>query len=277
MNRRTFFQRATVAAGAALAPSILTRQASAAGPALKLGLASYSLRKLKVDEVIAACQEIGVRHITLKDMHLPRTASPEELEATRARFAAAGVEIMGGGVINMKNDEAQVRKDFEYARAAKLPLIVASPTPDALDLVERMIKEFGISVAIHNHGPEDATGFASPRDIIAQIKKRDRRLGVCMDIGHTVRAGADPIACVAACGPRLLDLHIKDLKDKTDKKSQTEVGKGAIDVAGLLKVLARRRFAGHVALEYEINESAPLPGIRESLAYLRGVVAGLGA
>lgn len=245
-----------------------------AAPALKLGLASYSLRKLSIDELIAACQSLGLTHLTLKEMHLPR--EPEALAAAVAKYAAAGITVNGVGVINMKNEAEKVRQDFLYARAAGAPLIIAAPEPEALDLVESLVKEFGLPVAIHNHGPEDKH-YPGPSDVMKHIAKRDKRIGVCMDVGHTVRAGEDPVALVSKLGPRLMDLHIKDLKNKTDKASQVEAGQGAIDLAGLMKALHRRRYAGQVGLEYEIHPENPLPGIRASLAYLRGVKAGLEA
>ncbi len=273
-TRRTFFQSTAAAAAA----STVTRAGAEAGPRplpMKIGLASYSMRSHSLDKVIELCKAADVKYLTLKDMHLPRTDTPEALAAAKAKIAAAGIIVTGGGVINMKNDPDQVRKDFEYARASKLPMIVGSPDPDALDLVEKMVKEFGIPVAIHNHGPEDKK-FPSPRDIMAAIKKRDKRLGVCMDIGHTVRAGVDPIACVKECGARLMDLHVKDLRDTKDKNSQVEVGRGSIDIVGLFKALHKQRFAGHANLEYEINADNPAAGIRESLAYMRGVAAAIG-
>lgn len=271
MNRRTFFQ---TTAAAVAATGLGRAQAAPKASPLKLGLASYSMRKQPLDRVIEVCKSMGARYITLKDMHLPRTATAEELEAVRGKLEAAGITVTGGGVINMKNDPEQIRREFEYAKAAKLPLIVAAPVPDALDTVEKMIKEFGIPVAIHNHGPEDKH-YPSPREVMALVKKRDRRLGVCMDIGHTVRAGVDPTACVHECGPRLLDLHIKDLRDKTAKESQVAVGLGSIDIVGLFRALQKRRFAGHVALEYELEPDDPVAGIRESFAYMRGVAAAL--
>jgi sugar phosphate isomerase/epimerase len=214
---------------------------------------------------------MDVRYITLKDVHLPMTATSDEIKAARAKLAAAGISLMGGGVIYLKNDEAAVRKAFEYAKAAGFPLIVGAPDPDAIPLVERFVREYGIPLAIHNHGPEDKS-YPAPQDALKLIKDRDRRLGLCMDVGHTVRAGGDPVRSVADCADRLMDLHVKDLRSATDKDSQVEVGKGIVDYPGLIRALHQRNFAGHVALEYEINEDHPEVGIRESLAYLRGVV-----
>jgi sugar phosphate isomerase/epimerase len=268
-SRRAFLG-ATAAAAAA---SMLPRRAGASPRprGLKVGLASYSLRKFSLDQAIAMCQAMDVHYITLKDVHLPMTATAEEIKTAVGKVRAAGIELMGGGVIYMKNDEAAVRRAFEYAKTAGFPLIVGAPDPDAVPLVERFVREYGIPLAIHNHGPEDKS-YPAPQDALKLIKDRDRRLGLCMDVGHTVRAGADPVKTVAECGDRLMDLHVKDLRSATDSESGVEVGKGLVDYPGLIRALHQRRFSGHVALEYEINEDHPEAGIRESLAYLRGVV-----
>jgi sugar phosphate isomerase/epimerase len=267
-------RRAFLGTGAGMAAASLLPREGPASPRprrLKVGLASYSLRKFSLDQAIDMCRAMDVRYITLKDVHLPMTATPDEIKAARAKLDAAGIALMGGGVIYMKNDGGQVRKAFEYAKTAGFPLIVGAPDPDAIPLVERFVIEYGIPLAIHNHGPEDKS-YPAPRDALKLIKDRDRRLGLCMDVGHTVRAGADPVRTVTEVGDRLMDLHVKDLRSATDTDSQVEVGKGIVDYPGLIRALHQRSFAGHVALEYEINEDHPEAGIRESLAYLRGVV-----
>lgn len=243
---------------------------------LKIGLASYSMRTRTVDELVALCKEIDVHYVTLKEMHLPRTGTPQQLGEILAKMQAAAITVTGGGVINWtKGDEPSIRKDFEYARTGRLPMIVGSPAPEAIDIVEKLAKEFKMPVAIHNHGPEDKH-YQSPREVLAAIKSRDKLLGACMDIGHTQRAGVNPVDMVAFLGDRLMDLHIKDLIKEADGKwKQVEVGRGEIDIVGLLRALGKRKFKGHVALEYEINGAAPEPGIKESIAYLRGVAGGL--
>jgi len=267
-SRRAFLG---TAAGTAAA-SLVAREAPASPRPrrLKVGLASYALRKFSLDQAIEMCRAMDVRYITLKDVHLPMTATSAEIKAAVAKLDAAGITLMGGGVIYLKNDEAAVRKAFEYAKTAGFPLIVGAPDPDAIPLVERFVREYGMPLAIHNHGPEDKS-YPAPQDALKLIKDRDRRLGLCMDVGHTVRAGADPVRTVAEVGDRLLDLHVKDLRS-ADNDTQVEVGKGVVDYPGLIRALHQRNFAGHVALEYEINEDHPEVGIRESLAYLRGVV-----
>jgi sugar phosphate isomerase/epimerase len=210
--------------------------------------------------------------MTFKDVHVPRTDPPEATRAIRAKIEAAGITIMGGGTITIPNNPAQIEKEFEYAKNAGFPLIYVDPEPAALDAIERMAKRYDIRVAIHNHGPEDKR-WPRPQDAYAAIKSRDQRLGLCIDVGHTTRTGTDAVQACRECGDRLYDMHVKDLASKTEKESQVEVGRGVIDFPGLFRTLIAIGYQGQVGLEYEINAKDPLPGMIESMAYMRGVLA----
>ena len=280
LSRRSLLHLAGAAVTVPLLPAARAGAAvqTAAAPRplpLKIGVASYSLRKFPRDKAIAALKELRVKYVTIKDVHLARTDTPEQIRAARKEFEDAGITIMGGGTLTWQTaDEAAMRKDFEYAKAAGMPLVVCSPAPDTLDLLEKMVKEFDIKAAIHNHGTEDKW-WPAPSDVLKKIDKRDPRVGVCMDIGHATRAGADVVKTVALAGPRLLDLHVKDLADGTNRDSQVEVGRGILPIAGVFKELVRTKFQGHVSLEYEIKADDPVPGMLESLSYMRGVAAAL--
>jgi sugar phosphate isomerase/epimerase len=143
-----------------------------------------------------------------------------------------------------------------------------------LSRVEKFAKRYDIKVAIHNHGPEDPD-FPSPYDALKAVKNMDSRMGLCIDVGHTVRTGTDVVKAAADAGPRLLDMHIKDLRDLKDKESQCIVGEGKIPIVALFRQLEKMRYAGYVNLEYEIDENDPMPGMKQSFAYMRGVLAGL--
>jgi sugar phosphate isomerase/epimerase len=273
-SRRTFLTGGLAAATLAAIPArcFATPSGSRAKAyKLKLGLASYSTRKLSLDETLALCHDVDIAYINIKEFHMPMSDAPEAIRATRARIEAARLTIMGGGTITLKNDADQIRKAFEYARLGGFPLIVAAPEPAAFDTIEKAIRAFDIKLAVHNHGPEDRF-FKAPQDAYKLLKGRDPRFGLCMDVGHATRAGVDPVASVAECGDRLLDMHVKDLRDKRERDSQCEVGKGVIDFPGLFRALLKLGYAGHVGLEYEINADDPRVGIRESFAYMRGVL-----
>lgn len=275
VSRRAFF--GTIAAAAAmptLAGAARAAAPAASGKALILGVASYSMRKFTLDQTLEMARALGVTHMTFKDVHIPRTDPPEATRALRAKIEAAGITIMGGGTITMQNDPEQIRRDFAYAKNAGMPLIYASPDPAALDVIESMVKEHDIRLVIHNHGPEDKW-WPAPKDAYDAVKSRDKRLGLCIDIGHTIRTGTDPLQACVDCQDRLFDMHVKDLKSKTDRDSQVEVGRGVLDFPGLFRTLLKIGYQGQVGLEYEIKADNPLPGMQESLAYMRGVLAAL--
>ena len=278
LSRRAFVGTAAAAAAwtALGRDSHAERDASAAssGRSLKLGVASYSMRKFPLDKTLEMAKTLGVKTMTFKDVHFPRTDSPEATRALRGKVEAAGITIMGGGTITLDNDRAAIRNAFEYAKNAGFPLIFVSPDPAALSIIEEMAKTYDIKVAIHNHGPEDKP-WPRPQDAYAAVKSRDKRLGLCIDIGHTLRTGVDPVQACRDCRDRLYDMHVKDLADKSAKESQVEVGRGVIDFPGLFRTLIEIGYQGQVGLEYEIKENDPLPGMIESMAYMRGVLAAI--
>ncbi|HEV3139438.1 MAG TPA: sugar phosphate isomerase/epimerase [Vicinamibacterales bacterium] len=275
-SRREFFT--TTAAAAAWTtlrplPGVdATALAATPSPALTLGVASYSMREFPLDQALEMAKTLRVTHMTFKDVHVPRTDPPEATRALRAKIEAAGITIMGGGTITIPNDPAKIEKEFVYAKNAGFPLIYVDPEPAALDTIERLAKSYDIKVAIHNHGPEDKR-WPRPQDAYAAIASRDKRLGLCIDVGHTTRTGTDPVQACRECRDRLYDMHVKDLASKTEKESQVEVGRGVIDFPGLFRTLIAIGYKGQVGLEYEINARNPLPGMIESMAYMRGVLA----
>jgi sugar phosphate isomerase/epimerase len=285
--RRTFLKLAALGgAGVALTEcgtgnAMLASSSAASVPGsanengLKLGVASYSLRNFPRQRAIEMTNTLGVRYINFKSVHLPYDATAEQLAAARREVEAAGLEIVGGGLITFETDTDEgVRKYFDYARAAGMPLIVGSCQPALLPRIEKFVEEYDIKLAIHNHGPGDV--FPSPYDALKAVQGMDRRMGLCIDLGHSVRAGTDVVRAVADAGPRVLDMHAKDLRDLSAAESQCIVGEGKIPIAAIFRQLEAIRYAGYVNLEYEIDADDPMPGMRQSFAYMRGVLAGLG-
>lgn len=238
---------------------------------IRLGVASYSLRKFKRPEAIGIVKACGASYINLKSMHLPYESTPEQLAAGRKEFEDAGLKIVGSGN-NSMTKEAEVAKIFDYAVAAKFPLLVIAPHPDVLGKIEEAVKKTGIPVAIHNHGPEDKL-FPAPSDALKLIKDMDPRVGICVDIGHTTRTGKDVVQEIADAGARVLDLHLKDLKDLKNAKTQVPVGDGAMPIAEIFKQLVKQNFGGYANLEYEIDADNPLPGMKKSFDFMRKVAA----
>jgi len=287
--RRSFLTTAAATvAGAALGvtatPSLgraadSTRDDRAPAPApvheLKLGIASYSLREFPLDKALEMAKTLRTPYINFKSVHIPYEKTPEELAAIRKQIEDEGFKIVGGGTITFDQDtDAGVEKYFAYAKAAGMPTIVCTMPVATLPRVEKFAKQYDINVAIHNHGTEDKI-FPSPYDVLKHVKSMDPRMGLCIDIGHTVRTGTDPVKAVLDAGPRVHDMHAKDLADLSKRDSQVAVGEGKLPIAGIFRALQTIKYPGYVNLEYEINAKDPLPGMQISFAHMRGVLAGL--
>jgi len=244
-------------------------------PDIKLGVASYSLREFQRGLAIRIIQQLNVSNVSIKEYHLPYRSTPEELRQGAAEFEKAGIKIVGGGVIYMtKDDDSDIRRYFDYAKHCGMPLIAIGPTAKTLPRIERFVKEYNIQVAIHNHGPEDEH-FPSPEVALKAIKDMDPRVGLCIDVGHTVRTGTNAVDSIRAAGSRLLDMHIKDLRNPKDMNSQVPVGEGTLPIVDIFKQLKTMNYQGCVNLEYEIDADNPLLGMAKSFSYMRGVLAGL--
>jgi len=262
------------AAGAPVAGT--STRGGLSSPGIKLGVASYSLRELSREDAIAAIQALRAPYVSIKSMHLPYESTPQEITAGRQEFEAAGLTIVGGGVITLQqDDDDDIRSYFDYARASGMPLMVIAPSAATLPRIERFVIEYDIKVAIHNHGPGDAH-FPGPRDALPIIRDMDPRVGVCVDLGHTTRTGIDIVEALEEAGDRVLDVHVKDLKDLLVAESQCVVGEGAMPFPEVFRQLLAMDYSGYVNLEYEIDAQNPLPGMLRSFAYMRGVLAGAG-
>lgn len=276
-TRRSFLRSsAVVVAAAPLGLSPTPAVAPERKGRIRLGVASYSLRGLDRDAAIEVLTRLHTPFVSIKSFHLPYESGPEELRAGTEAFHAAGLTIVGGGLVPLtEDDDVSMERYFEYARGAGFPLMVIGTTPEAIPRVERFVKAYDVAVAIHNHGPEDQY-FPAPSDALPLIRDMDPRVGLCIDVGHAARTGRDVVQEIVDAGSRVLDVHLKDLADLSDKDSQCIVGEGAMPIPEIFGQLDRMGFAGCANLEYEIDESDPAPGMLRSFAYMRGVLAGLG-
>src|SRR5512140_3766878 len=238
-----------------------------------LGIASYSFRAFTLDQVIEMTKRLGIKRLTLKDMHLPLTSSTDEVKRALDNIRSSGLELASCGVVYM-NSEEDVHRAFAYARAAEVKMMVGVPHKSPLRVAESEVKATDIALAIHNHGPTDER-YPSPESAYRLIEKMDKRMGLCIDVGHTERLGLDPAAEAERFFDRLLDVHIKDVSGSDAKGTTVEIGRGVVNIPKLLTTLRRLGYAHTLHLEFEKDETDPLPGVAESVGYLRGVLSSL--
>ncbi len=280
VSRRDFVRSATLVTAAFAASSgalALAQNLPGAASPIRLGLASYTFRNFSRTQLISFMKQLNVLALNAKDVkdHLP--IEPDQESAALADYAAAGIKLHAAGAIYFSKDEdVDIQAKFEYCKRAGIGLIVAGdPAPQTLPRIEKFAKEYDIRIAIHNHGPEDKL-WPSPLDILKAVKAMDPRVGCCIDVGHTVRAGTDVVEAIHEVGPRLFNVHMKDLTNFESKESQVAVGDGIMPVRKMFEALAATKYRGFVDLEYEIRPDDPMPGVISSFAYMRGVLAGMG-
>ena len=237
-----------------------------------LGIASYSTRKFSLEETLKMTKRLDIPKISFKDFHLPMDASDALIASTIAQAESMGIAPYSGGVIYMR-DKAQVDNAFEYARKAKMSMIIGVPEHELLPYVEQKVKQYNIKLAIHNHGPGDKK-YPTAESAYLLVKNMDPRMGLCIDIGHTQRLNRRPEKDVLDFFDRVYDIHVKDVTASNEKGVCTVIGRGVIDFPAFMKVVIKKKYAGTLSLEYEAEADDPLPGMAESFGYIRGFLAG---
>ncbi len=281
-SRRDLLKMSAMAAAAfpfAELPGFASIQNAAADPfhGLKIGVATYTFRELPIEEAIKGVKRVGLKYVSIKNVknHIDLSHTTEERKARAQMFRDAGLVPLSVGNVSMRTGEADIRRAFEYARDIGVPTIVCAPSQDAIPILDKMVKEFDIRLAIHNHGPEDKGFFPSPYDVWKAVEKYDKRIGLCIDVGHTARAGVDPAESIVKCKDRLYDLHMKDISAMGNRNTPIEGGRGILDTKSILAALLKINYQGLVGFEYEKDGKDPIPGLAESVGYIKGVLTGL--
>ena len=238
----------------------------------KIGVAGYTYRSYDIDQTLEFLKSMEVKYFSVKDWWLPLDSTKEQMDAFKAKCREAGVEPYILGPIYMRS-EADVDRAFAYAERYGSDVFIGVPTYELTDYMIKKVKETGIKVAIHTHGP-DGQPFPNIQKVVEIYKDPSLGIGCCMDLGHSVRMGEDIVKDIKKYKAWIYDIHIKD-ESAASKAGQTwEMGRGVMDFRPIVKVLRQIKYKGVVSLEFEKNGNNPHPGVAESIGYLRGVSDG---
>lgn len=267
-SRRELLTLAALSGGAALLgrPAGAQQQRRPYGP-FRMGIQSYSLRGFKADEAMAHTKALGIRYWEAYQAHVPITTDPAQVAASLDKLKASDIRLWAHGVSRFTADDAANRKIFEGAKALGIQVLSADPDPQSFASLEKLVDEFKIKIAIHNHGPGHR--YDKLQHVVDAVKDRHPLIGACVDTGHFLRSKENPVKVVETLGPRVFGVHLKDVKDAV---KFTILGKGDLDVLGLFKVLRDLRFRDVMALEYEENPQNPISDITECFAAARSAI-----
>ena len=260
----------------------------------QLALAGYTMNKKSIDETLEIMRAVDLHYLCVKDFHLKYDSSDAEIAAFKAKCAKYGVTPYGLGPLYTSSNEA-VRKYFEFAKRFGAKVIVGVPYEVApgqkdkwserlgsrkqLEYIDKLVKEFDIKYAIHNHGPQAPQMFPDVEYGWNLVKDLDKRIGFCMDAGWEYGCDRDPAETIRKYGERIYDIHLKNFAvnmagaRKIGKNSFTTVPmpRGAMDYGKIFKALADVGYTGACSFEYERDFDNNLEGLAESVGYARGV------
>lgn len=258
----------------------------------QLAITPYSFRLFPVSEAIEKTAALGIKYIGLSgNINLDSKTTvkvtdltDEQLQFIRKKCDAAGIKIINVGIVALPPNEAQSRKVFEFAKKLGVDTIVAEPEPDALDIVEKLCKEYHIKVAIHDH--PRPSHYWNPDTVLAAIKGRSPLMGACADVGHWMRSGLDPVECLKKLEGHVICLHFKDLvlddpnagpppANGARQMHDVPWGTGMGNVKGMMAELKRQNFHGAFYVEYEYHWSNSVPEIAECVKYFNATATDL--
>ena len=236
---------------------------------------SYTFRKFSIDDAIAKTAAMGVHYMSISgSVNLvstnsvgTMTLSEKDQQDLLAKLKAAGIapKFVNMGVVQLPPDEAQSRKVFEFAKKFGIDMLVAEPEPAALDIVEKLCKEYNIKVAFHDH-PKPSR-YWNPDTVLEAVKGRTPLMGACADVGHWMRSGLDPLECLKKLEGRIICLHFKDLNEMGPKAHDVPWGTGVGQTKALMQELKRQNFHGAFCVEYEYHWDNSQPEIAECVKF----------
>jgi inosose dehydratase len=237
----------------------------------RLAIAGWTFNKFSLEPSLEMMSRVDVHYLCIKNFHLPLDSSPEQIAAFHEKLKARGVTGYAVGPISMKS-EAEADQAFEYCKRTGVQMVVGVPEHELLPYIDKKVKQYGFNFAIHNHGTEDKL-YPTLESIYMKVKDLDPRIGMCHDIGYSKLMGIDPAAVTIKYGSRIFDIHVKDVTAASAAGKDCELGRGVIDFPAFFKALRTIGYKGMCSLEYEKDNTDPLPGIAESVGYFKGVWA----
>lgn len=275
MRRRDFLTASVLAAPILRADTVEASRKRFGG--FDMGIQGHSLREFPIEKAIEMiANDLKLHWVEFSRAHLPlqprdrgRYAGPavsaERIQEVKGLLRKHRLASTAHGVNSFSGDAAANRKVFELAKVLGVRNLSAAPTPDAFDNLERLVAEFDIRIAIHNHGPR--SGFPTSADLARALDSRHPHIGVCLDTGHILRSGEDPVKAAQTLKGRIFGVHLKDVAEMKEKTESVVLGKGHLDVTGIFRALRKAEFPadGALSLEYESDPKDPLPSIQECL------------
>ncbi|MGO8701905.1 MAG: sugar phosphate isomerase/epimerase family protein [Limisphaerales bacterium] len=247
-----------------------------------IGCQAYTFNHYSLFEAIQKTAESGGRVIEFfpgqklspeePNVKWDHDASPETMQKVKQELARYKITPVNYGVVGIPKDETEARKIFEFAKAMGLRA-VTTESVDAIDTIEKLVKEYDIMVGFHDHPKrENDPNYRmwDPNYILSVVKDRDSRIGSCADTGHWVRSNLKPVDCLRILKGRIISSHLKDLNEMGPGAHDVPYGEGVSDIPGILEELKAQGFTGNISIEYEYHWETSVPEVAQCIGFVRG-------
>lgn len=248
-----------------------------------IGCQAYSFNRFSAFEAIEKTALAGGKVIEFypgqkltseqPDVKVDHNASDEVIEKLKDKLAKHKIKAVNYGVVGLSRDEAECRKVFEFAKKMGMIAVTSEPAMEQMELLEKLVKEYDIKLAIHNHPKQPNNPnykVWDPEYVLSMVKDRDPRLGACADTGHWLRSGIQPVEALRILEGRIVSSHLKDLNEMSPLGHDVPFGTGAANIAAVLMELRRQNFDGNISIEYEHNWDNSTPEIGQCIGFVRG-------
>lgn len=225
--------------------------------AAKIGVALYSFNRFSLEEGLQLAKRSGVDYVEgFSFQQLEGEFGDKPLAALNESELADVRSLLRNHGVNMVSmyadgkSLAEWQTLFERAKQMNMEFLVGEPEPHLWDGLDSLAAAYGLQLAIHHHA-KGQSRFWHPDSVLAALDGHPN-FAACGDLGHWVRSGLDPAACLKQLEGHLVSIHAKDL-DRVGSldAADVRVGTGVIDYQTIVAELRRQEFNGYIFVECE--------------------------
>lgn len=242
----------------------------------------WTFRKFSFFETLEKVKDLGLKYLQpypgqklssdMPEVKFNHNLNDDQIKLVKRKLKEHGIRLVSYGVVGFENTEESMRKVFDFAKTMGIKTIVTEPKYDDYSLLDQIVKEYRINIAIHNH-PEPSK-YARPETVLEHVKGRDERIGSCADTGHWMRGGLKPVEALRMLEGCILDVHLKDRNEFNTKDAyDVPFGQGKANIRDILAELTLQNYKGYLSIEHENEKEVlnPEPSIRKGLEYIKSI------
>lgn len=242
----------------------------------RLGIQSYTFRTFQpFPELVKALEECHLSYVEIWPGHLSAEHSRDDKNAAIELLREKNITVDSYGQVLFKGDEKTTRAALEFAAELGMKALTAEIDPEAYDFTQGLCDEYGINLALHNHGRKHRYGTIE--QLTQAFSRTGPRIGLCLDTGWLIDAGGDPLEAVDLFRERLYGVHLKDFTydERGENRRDVIIGTGSLDLPAFMRTLNDMSYDGYLSIEYEGDADDPIPNMKQCVAAAKEAISAI--